>query len=158
MKNIFKKISVVLFTLTVVTACSNKLDLFPQNDLTPEKAYSNASGYMSVLAKLYGTLSIGGNTGDSGQPDITGLDEGSQIAFIRPFFNMQELPTDEAVVAWNDQTIKDFHNFSWTSTDPFIKGAYARLIWNVALANEFIREASDANLSDRYNGCRCHQY
>lgn len=149
MKNIVKKISVVLFTITLATSCSNKLDLFPQNDLTPDKAYADVNGYTAVLAKIYGGLSVGGNTGGGGQPDITGLDEGSQIAFIRPFFNMQELPTDEAVVAWNDQTIKDFHNMAWTSTDPFIKGMYARPIWNIALINEFIRESTDAKLSER---------
>ncbi|MBK9935562.1 MAG: RagB/SusD family nutrient uptake outer membrane protein [Cytophagaceae bacterium] len=150
MKNIFKKISVALLTMTFITSCSNKLDLFPQNDFTPDKAYANAAGYTSVLAKIYGTLSLGANAGgNEGQNDITGLDGGSQISFIRPFFNMQELPTDEAVVAWNDQTIKDFHDMKWTSTDPFIKGIYARPIWNVALINEFIRESTDAKLSER---------
>lgn len=149
MKNIFKKFSVALLTTAIITSCSNKLDLFPQNDFTPDKAYSSVEGYNSVLAKIYGALSVGGNTGGGGQPDITGLDEGSQIAFIRPFFNMQELPTDEAMVTWNDQTVKDFHNLSWTSTDPFIKGMYARPIWNVALINEFIRESTDAKLSER---------
>jgi hypothetical protein len=150
MKNIFKKISVALLTVTFVTSCASKLDLFPQNDLTPEKAYSNAAGYTSVLSKIYGSLSLGANAGgNEGQNDITGLDGGSQISFIRPFFNMQELPTDEAVVAWNDQTIKDFHDMKWTSTDPFIKGMYARPIWNVALINEFIRESTDTKLSER---------
>ncbi len=42
--------------------------------------------------------------------DIQGLDEGSQSPFIRDFFNCQELPTDEAIVSWNDQTIHDFHD------------------------------------------------
>ena len=149
MKNIFKKISFALLTVGVITSCSSKLDLFPQNDFTPDKAYASSEGYTAVLAKIYGSLSIGGNTGGGGMPDIFGLDEGSQIAFIRPFFNMQELPTDEAVVAWNDQTIKDFHDMKWTNTDPFIKGMYARPIWNVALINEYIREASDAKLKDR---------
>lgn len=149
MKNIVKKISVALFTMAIVVGCSNKLDLFPQNDLTPDKAYADAVGYKAVLAKIYATLSIGGNQGPAGQPDISGLDEGSQIAFIRPFFNMQELPTDEAVCVWNDQTIKNFHAMNWTSTDVFIKGMYARFIWNVALINEYLRESTDAKLSER---------
>jgi 3-dehydroquinate synthase len=63
MKNIFKKFSVALLTTALITSCSNKLDLFPQNDFTPDKAYSSVEGYNSVLAKIYGTLSIGGNTG-----------------------------------------------------------------------------------------------
>ncbi|MEI7736782.1 MAG: RagB/SusD family nutrient uptake outer membrane protein [Ferruginibacter sp.] len=126
------------------------MDLFPKNDLTPEKAYANAAGYKSVLAKIYGTLAITGNSGPAGAPDISGgLDEGSQVAFIRMFFNCQELPTDEAVVAWNDQTIKDFHNLKWTADDPFLKGIYARCIYDVTLINEYLREATDAKLAER---------
>lgn len=144
------KIIVACAVVFTITSCAKKLDLLPQNDLTPEKAYSTAAGYKSVLAKIYGTLSIGGNAGPAGAPDIGGnLDEGSQIAFIRMFFNCQELPTDEAVVAWNDQTIQDFHNLSWGSGDPFLRGIYARPIYNVTLINEYLREATDAKLSER---------
>ncbi len=133
-----------------VTACSKKLDLFPQNDLTPEKTYSTAAGYKSVLAKVYGSLAITGNAGPAGSPDIGGgLDEGSQVAFIRGFFNCQELPTDEAVVAWNDQTIHDFHDLKWTSADPFLKGMYARPIYNITLVNEYLRESTDDKLAAR---------
>jgi starch-binding outer membrane protein, SusD/RagB family len=134
----------------LVSSCAKKLDLFPQNDLTPEKAYSTAAGYKAVLAKIYGTLSITGNAGPAGAPDISGgLDEGSQVAFIRMLFNCQELPTDEAVCAWNDQTIRDFHSLKWTADDPFLKGIYARCIYNVTLINEYLREATDAKLGER---------
>ncbi len=139
----------VVITL-VLSSCAKKLDLFPVNDLTPEKTYSTAAGYKSVLAKIYGTLSITGNAGPAGAPDIAGgLDEGSQVAFIRMFFNCEELPTDEAVVAWNDQTIKDFHNMKWTSSDPFLKGIYARPIYNITLINEYLRESTDEKLAAR---------
>lgn len=141
---------VAVVAVLAVSSCAKKLDLFPQNDLTPEKTYSTAAGYKSVLAKIYGTLSITGNTGPAGSPDIAGgLDEGSQVAFIRMLFNCEELPTDEAVVAWNDQTIHDFHDMKWTSADPFLKGIYARPIYNVTLINEYLRESTDAKLASR---------
>jgi hypothetical protein len=147
------KIKYLLFaivTAAVVTSCEKKLDLIPQNDLTPAKAYSTSEGYKSVLAKIYGGLSISGNTGPAGQPDIGGgLDEGSQVGFIRGFFNFQELPTDEAVVAWNDQTIQDIHALRWTSADPFIRGMYARPIYNITLGNEYLRESTDEKLAAR---------
>jgi len=151
MKNkLIKYVGFLLVVALVAASCAKKLDLFPTNDLTPEKAFANAAGYKSVLAKIYGTLAITGNTGPAGNPDISGgLDEGSQVAFIRMFFNCQELPTDEAVVAWNDQTIKDFHNLKWTNADPFLKGIYARPIYNITLINEYIRESSDAKLAER---------
>ena len=151
MKNkIINKILLAGVIAVAISSCAKKLDLFPQNDLTPEKAYANATGYKSVLAKIYGTLAITGNSGPSGNPDISGgLDEGSQVAFIRMLFNCEELPTDEAVVAWNDQTIKDFHNLKWTADDPFLKGIYARCIYDVTLINEYLREATDAKLAER---------
>ncbi len=144
------KLILAVGVITLITSCAKKLDLFPVNDLTPDKTYSTAAGYKSVLAKIYGTLSITGNQGPSGSPDIAGgLDEGSQVAFIRMLFNCNELPTDEAVCAWNDQTIKDFHNLSWTSSDPFLKGIYARPIYNITLINEYLRECTDAKLTTR---------
>ena len=151
MKNkLIKYVAAFLVTAFVAGSCAKKLDLFPTNDLTPEKAFSTAAGYKSVLAKIYGTLAITGNAGPAGNPDISGgLDEGSQVAFIRMLFNCNELPTDEAVVAWNDQTIHDFHDLKWTSADPFLKGIYARPIYNITLINEYIRESTDAKLAER---------
>ena len=143
-----KKIIFVLVAVIAVTSCSKKLDLYPTNDITPDKVYSTPTGYVEVLAKIYGGLASGGNAGPAGSPDISGnLDEGSQIAFIRPFFNCQELPTDEAVCAWNDQTIKDYHNLVITSADPFLKGMYARPMWNITLANEYLRYSTDATVA-----------
>lgn len=145
-----KNILTAFVGVAIATSCAKKLDLNPVNDLTPEKTYSTAAGYKSVLAKIYGTLSITGNSGPAGSPDIGGgLDEGSQVAFIRMFFNCEELPTDEAVVSWNDQTIHDFHDLKWTSSDPFIKGIYARPIYNVTLINEYLRESTDEKLASR---------
>lgn len=151
MKSSIMKQSLFAFiVLSLLASCAKKLDLFPVNDLTPEKTYSTAAGYKGVLAKIYGTLSITGNTGPAGAPDIGGgLDEGSQVAFIRMYFNCQELPTDEAVVAWNDQTIQDFHNMRWTAADPFLKGIYARPIYNITLINEYLRESTDEKLAER---------
>ncbi|HRD42540.1 MAG TPA: RagB/SusD family nutrient uptake outer membrane protein [Ferruginibacter sp.] len=147
---IFQKIALTLIAGVFLNACSNKLDIYPKNGQSADQVYSSPDGYKAVLGKLYQTLSTTGNAGPAGSPDIGGgLDEGSQVAFIRGFFNCEELPTDEAVVAWNDQTIHDFHNLKWTSADPFLKGMYARPIYNITLANEFIRESSDEKLAAR---------
>ncbi|NOT92387.1 RagB/SusD family nutrient uptake outer membrane protein [Ferruginibacter sp.] len=148
--NILKYLLFSLVAAIVASSCAKKLDLYPTNDLTPEKTFSTPAGYKSVLAKIYGTLASSGNQGAAGSPDISGgLDEGSQIAFFRMYFNCQELPTDEAVVAWNDQTIKDFHGLKWNSADPFLKGIYARPVYNVTLINEYLRECADDKLAER---------
>jgi starch-binding outer membrane protein, SusD/RagB family len=151
MKNKFLK-SIALFACTtlLVTSCAKRLELVNSNDLVSTDVYKTAAGYKSVLAKLYGTLAITGNQGPAGSPDIAGgLDEGSQVPFIRGFFNCQELPTEEAIVAWDDQTIKDFHGLKWTSSDPFIQGIYARCIYDVTLINEYLRESEDSKVAGR---------
>lgn len=133
-----------------LSACEKKLDILPKNAETPGSVYSTVAGYNSVLAKAYATLAVTGNSGPAGNPDIAGgLDEGSQVAFLRGFFNAQELPTDEAIVSWNDQTIWDFHNLRWTSSDPFLEGMYARPIYNITLINEYIRESAPEALAGR---------
>jgi starch-binding outer membrane protein, SusD/RagB family len=149
MKNISIKNILLVGLVVLISSCSKKLDLFPQNDMTSEDVYSSAAGYKQVLAKIYGGLATTGNSGPAGASDIQGLDEGSQSPFLRGFFNCQELPTEEAVVAWNDQTIKDFHNMSWSSADPFLKGMYARPIYNIMVANEYLRESTDEKLAAR---------
>ena len=130
-----------------MASCAKKLDIYPTNDLTPATTYSTAAGYKSVLAKVYGGLATTGNAGPAGASDIQGLDEGSQSPFIRGFFNAQELPTDEAIVSWDDQTIKDFHNLRYTSSDPFLLGLYSRLVYNVTIGNEYLRESTDEKLA-----------
>lgn len=149
MKQISIKHIVAIVAVVAVASCAKKLDLLPQNDLISEKAYSTYSGYRAVLAKIYGGLASTGNAGPAGASDIQGLDEGSQSPFIRGFFNCQELPTDEAVVSWNDQTIKDFHNLKWSSSDPFLLGIYARPIYNIMVANEYLRESTDEKVASR---------
>jgi len=146
---IIKNIGFACTVLLLASSCAKKLDLLPQNDLTPATAYSTPEGYKSVLAKIYGGLASTGNTGPAGSSDIQGLDEGSQSPFIRGFFNCEELPTDEAVVAWNDQTIHDFHDLKWSSADPFLRGMYARPIYNITIGNEYLREATDEKLAAR---------
>jgi starch-binding outer membrane protein, SusD/RagB family len=151
MKNYFLKSLAALAIITVaVSSCSKQLELRNENAELSIDVYKTAAGYKAVLAKLYGTLAITGNQGPAGSPDIAGgLDEGSQVAFIRGVFNCQELPTDEAVCAWDDQTIKDFHGLKWTSSDPFVRGIYSRCIYNITVINEYLRESVDAKVAER---------
>jgi hypothetical protein len=89
-----------------------------------------------------------GNSGPDGQGDIAGIDEGFS-SYIRQYWSAQELTTDEAVIGWNDATIKDFHNMSWSPADVFIRALYSRIYFQITLANEFIRESAPSKLSER---------
>jgi hypothetical protein len=146
---IMKKLLIASVIIGGFAACSKKLDLYPKNDISPDQAYSTPAGYKSVLAKIYSSLAIAGGNGPDDAADLSGLDGGSQVGFIRAFFNCQELPTDEAVVAWNDQTILDYHSLKWGSSDPFLKGMYARPIYNITVANDYLNQSTESALAAR---------
>jgi starch-binding outer membrane protein, SusD/RagB family len=135
----------------LATSCYDDLNTIPEDPdiVTAAAVFDNDSAYIQFLAKIYAGLSVTGNQGPSGSADISGIDEGSQASYLRMLWNMQELPTEEGVCSWNDQTIKNFHGLSWTSTDVFIKGFYYRLYYQITLACEFLRETTDAKLNDR---------
>ncbi|HEY0899387.1 MAG TPA: RagB/SusD family nutrient uptake outer membrane protein [Sphingobacteriaceae bacterium] len=135
--------------IVTLTSCEKELNLQPTNDVTSEVVFSNATGYKQALAKVYGSFALTGNSGPAGSADIVGLDEGSNADFLRGFWKAQELTTDEAVISWGDAGVQDFHNMNWTSDNPFLRGLYFRSIYQITLANEFLRQSTDEKLSAR---------
>lgn len=134
---------------TILSSCFKDLNTIPldQDEFTSEIVYEDPGSYKKVLGKLYAGLAISGQQGeDSG--DISGIDNGFG-QYIRGYWYHQELPTDEAVIAWNDQTIKDFHEQDWGASDVFISAFYSRIFYQISLCNEFLRESTDEKLSSR---------
>ncbi len=138
---------VVLF---LMSSCVNDLKQAPDNEnlLSDEAFFSNPSSYKQFLAKLYAGLATTGQKGPAGSPDISFIDEGFS-QYVRGYWNMQELTTDEAIIAWNDATIKDFHYHTWTSLDVFITATFNRLAYQITNCNEFLRQTTDEKLSSR---------
>lgn len=132
----------------VVTSCTKDLERTSPNGLTAEALYKNEAGYKASLAKIYGGLSLTGNSGPDGSGDLGGIDEGFS-SYIRSYWYLQEFPTDEAVIGWNDQTIKDLHEMDWAPTEVFNRALYSRIFYQITLANAFIRESSDDKLASR---------
>lgn len=147
-KMILKTSLYALVGVLALQSCTKKLDLSPTNDVTSESVYSTAAGYKQVLAKVYGAFALTGNDGPAGNGDVQGIDEGFSD-FFRLFWKAQELSTDEAVIAWGDAGIQDFHNMNWTSNNSFLTGLYYRSLYQITLANEFIRQSADDKLSSR---------
>lgn len=140
----------MLLTMTMVS-CLDELDQDAPDDgtqLSDEQFFSNPESYKQFVAKLYSGLATTGQEGPAGQPDITGIDEG-ESQYIRGLWVMQELTTDEAIIAWNDKTIKNFHWHTWTAQDLFINATFNRLDFQVKLCNEFLRQTTDDKLNGR---------
>lgn len=130
-------------------ACTKDLDTAPTDPdvVTSGNAFDDPNAYTQFLAKCYIGLATGGNEGD-GAGDVAGIDGGFS-PYLRQLWYHQELTTDEAVISWEDQTIKDFHFQQWGTSDVFINAMYSRIIYQVSLTNEFLRQTTDDVLSDR---------
>jgi hypothetical protein len=138
----------LLTVLILLAGCHKDLDRFPPNDVTSDQLYKDEKGYRQVLAKIYGSMALTGNSGPAGAGDVAGIDEGTSD-FLRLYWKAQELSTDEAVVAWNDPGIQDFHNMNWSPNNPMLIGLYSRSFYVITLCNEFIRESSTDKLNSR---------
>ena len=148
MKRMAYFLSLCFAIVLLFASCHKDLNVTPPNTQTNQSLYSTETGYLSVLAKVYGSMALTGNIGPAGGGDVAGIDEGTSD-FLRLFWKAQELPTDEAVVAWNDPGIQDFHNMNWSAVNPMLQGLYFRSIYIITLCNEFIRESAAAKLSER---------
>jgi starch-binding outer membrane protein, SusD/RagB family len=142
----------VTYTLLASTlllgACGKNLNQSPKYGLNAEAVYSDPNNYIKVLAKLYTGMSMTGNQGPAGQADIAGIDEGFS-AYVRVLWNMQELPTDEAICGWNDPGIPDLNKSQWNADNVWVKGMYYRIFYQITLCNEFIWQARDEKLNER---------
>jgi starch-binding outer membrane protein, SusD/RagB family len=140
----------IVVMLIAITSCVKDLNTVPIDPkvISSANVYKDASAYYGVLAKCYAGLALSGQQGAAGDPDIFGIDEGFS-QYLRQYFNAQELTTDEAVIAWNDGTLRNYHEQNWTPAGEFIGALYNRLYYQISLCNEFIREASDAKIDSR---------
>ena len=145
----YNKISaaVVLLGLFTATSCVNDLEQTPITDVTSASVYKDFNNYKNVLAKVYGGFANGGQEAGGGNADINGID-GNFSQYTRQLFTMQNLPTDEAVIAWNDGTLQTIHKMTWDSQNEFIAAMYYRIYTEIAFCNEFLRNTTDAKLAE----------
>jgi len=134
----------------IFTSCVKDLDTVPIDEdvITSEDIFDDPEAYEQVLAKLYAGLAISGQEGPAGDADIGGIDEGFG-QYLRGYFYHQVLPTDEAVIGWDDQTLRDFNYQAWSADDVFVMAMYSRIFYQIAACNDFIRETSDEKLDER---------
>ncbi|MBN2756626.1 MAG: RagB/SusD family nutrient uptake outer membrane protein [Bacteroidales bacterium] len=138
-----KFIVFVILTGAFFSSCVKDLDVTPldKNTIVSSNLSDNPDALEQTLAKLYASFAIPGQDGVNGASDISGIDAGFGV-YSRALWMLQELTTDEALCAWNDQTIKDFHWHTWSPTDVFNNAMYSRIIYSVTICNEFIRNTA----------------
>lgn len=133
--------------LVAVGACTD-VTVEPKSTVTSANIFNEPTAYRQFLAKIYGNMSLTGQSGPAGSSDITSNDEGFS-QYIRLWWQMNELPTEEAVIAWNDGPLQELNTQLWGSSNSFLGQMYYRIYFQVSMANEFLRETSDAKLASR---------
>lgn len=127
--------------------CTDTTEL-PTSTITDTNYFNDPSSYRAFLAKIYAGLAVSGQQGPSGNGDIKGVDEGFS-QYLRLYWEAQELPTDEAVIAWGDIGLPEMNTQLWASSNTFVVSMYYRVAFQVSLANEFLRQTTDAKLAER---------
>jgi len=147
-KNSIKILLVAGILSSGLISCDKNKILSPNYEVTSQQVYSTAAGYTQSMAKVYGSMALTGNAGPAGNGDIAGIDEGTSD-FFRLLWYAQELPTDEAVIGWGDPGVPDLHQMSWSASNVILAGLYYRSMYQITLANDFIRQSTPALLASR---------
>jgi len=94
-------IPVILITAFIFTSCVKDLDVEPidPNINTSNNVFKDQAAYKEALAKVYAGFATTGQAGNGGgDADIQGIDEGFS-SYIRTYWDVQELSTDEAIMS-----------------------------------------------------------
>jgi len=120
----------------------------PKSTVTSANIFNDVNSYRAFIAKIYGGLIVTGQRGPDGNPDIRGIDEGFG-EYLRLYWYLQEMPTDEAVIGWNDPGLGDLNRGIWGASNSMVNAMYYRVFYQIMLANEFLRQSTDAKLDAR---------
>ncbi|MET4082777.1 hypothetical protein ABIB40_002741 [Pedobacter sp. UYP30] len=141
----FKSYLVLFFiTFGFLGSCTKDLDKPPIDSkiTTSATVFDNPQAYKQFLAKLYGSLTLTGQKGEAGAPEISAPDEGT-TSFLRELWSAQEVTTDECLNAWGDPGLVEYHGFVWSDANSYVKLMYERIFINIAYCNEYIRATNE---------------
>lgn len=149
LKNILYSMMLGTAVLTGTTSCVSDLDQYPHTETTSKNVYTSLANYEAVLGKIYASMVTSGQGKGGDNKDMESvLNNGSGFDYMRMFINMQECGTDEFASTWltGEQTT-GLTYLSWDANDAWISDMYYRIYYNIALCNEFLRNANSASFS-----------
>lgn len=126
----------ILFTMGL-TSCVGDLNVEPQDETKKMELVSKEEYLQDLAGCYYGLVKEGGiNTGATGGEGV----------YTRLIFNMQELCSDECVIAqnWNDAGIDEMVYAIPGSDNHWVEDMYARLLAHIAICNQFLKDINNA--------------
>lgn len=128
------------------TSCVGDLDVDPTINPSVDMTFDRDGNFR----KIYANMALTGQKGPAGSADIEGIDEGTSD-FFRQIWNMNQLPTDEAICCWTDPGIPEYNFAQWDASHGMIKCSYYRLVFGITLANYFLEmTAGDTSEEAKY--------
>lgn len=142
----------LLGMMIIFNSCMNDLNVIPEDPsiITDRVFKDNPSAYKQNLAKLYSGLSVSGS-GGAGSSDIQGLDAGYG-QYMRAYWVMQEVTTDEAILHWGDAGIPELGKATWNANNQFIRAMYLRIAYQTRVASEYLNMTQESKLNERGQG------
>lgn len=120
----------------------------PKSTVVGSTLFNDPSAIQSFLARIYAGLAVSGQQGPAGNPDIQGIDEGFS-QYMRLYWELEELPTDAAVIGWGDIGLPEMNTMTWNASSKMVVAMYYRIYVQTAMANEFLRQTTVAAMTPR---------
>ncbi len=112
--------------LAGTTACTDTT-VEPKSSVTETNVFSTPASYQQFLAKVYAGLAVTGQQGPAGNRDIEAITDEGFSSYLRLYWKLQELSSDEAVIAWGDQGLPELVKQEWGSSNRFVAGMFSRI-------------------------------
>ena len=149
-----KKFKLTFFGLLLIAlgmqSCDSDLNITPEDQLntTADQFYATTDSYQKAIAGVYGNLSLTGTTG-AGSSNIGGIDAGTS-QYGRVLWYMQNLSTDEVIWSYeNDPGTREIQRNIWNASNVIFRGMYSRAMFQVALANDYLRKTTPELMASR---------
>lgn len=145
-----KTIGFFLLVIAAFTSCTDDLNITPNDDQTvlSEDLFEDEAAYKQVLAGIYANLALTGTDG-AGSSNLKNIDAGTS-QFGRVLLYVQTLSADQMIWSYeNDPGTREIQRNIWTAQNPLLLGMFSRAHLSIALANNFLRETTDAKLDER---------
>ncbi len=149
LKNTIYTMMVGAAVITGTTGCVSDLDQYPHTETTSKDVYNSLANYEAVLGKIYASMVSSGQEKGGENKDLSSvLNKGNGFDYMRMFWNLQECGTDEVASTWltGEQTT-GLTYLSWDANDAWVSDMYYRIYYNIALCNEFLRNAAGASFT-----------
>ena len=148
---LYKSFLYAFLFIGIFNSCEGDLDieLEDDDDLLAEDVFLEPGGYERAIAGVYGNLSLVG-LDNPGTSNLAGIDAGTGeptsegCLICKVYLPMRVSGTLKMI-----RGIRQIQRNSWDANNVIVLGFWARATLEISLANEFLRQTTDARLDER---------